>query len=165
VIIITQDKLSIRKLSIEDRPVVVRILNETPSFSQEDAMLALELIDVYFNVPDQKDYEMYCGVIDDKVVGYMCFGRTPLTLGTYDLYWIVVDHNMKGKNIGTSLLKKAEEIIKERDARIMLIETSSRDDYHGTRRFYEKNGYLETEKIKDFYKDGEDRVTFIKRFR
>jgi ribosomal protein S18 acetylase RimI-like enzyme len=162
---IIKDDILIREMAKADKPSIIRILEETPSFSKDDVALALELMDIFLNVPGQKDYEMYCAEYNGKVVGYLCFGRSPLTDGTFDLYWIVVDHSMKGKSIGTLLLLKAEEIIKSMDARMMIIETSSGEGYFGTRKFYEKNGYTEGERIKDFYKDGEDRVTFIKRFR
>jgi ribosomal protein S18 acetylase RimI-like enzyme len=60
------------------------------------------------------------------------------------------------------LLKQLESTLKEDNARLIVIETSSNQQYLLTRRFYMKNGYVQAETIKDFYCPGEDRVTFMK---
>jgi hypothetical protein len=45
----------------------------------------------------------------------------------------------------------------------MIVETSSRDDYAPTRRFYNKRGYEEAARLRDFYAPGDDRVVLSKR--
>jgi ribosomal protein S18 acetylase RimI-like enzyme len=45
----------------------------------------------------------------------------------------------------------------------MVLETSSSEDYNGTRDFYLRLGYKEAARIKDYYKDGEDKVVYEKR--
>ncbi len=135
-----------------------------PSFDADDQSVALELVDIALNDPEQMDYLFVLAVDDsDQPIGYACYGPTPLTEGTYDLYWIAVASDLSGKGIGTSLLQAVEEDIQSRNGRMLIIETSSSDGYEKTRQFYLKNGYPLTETIKDFYRPGEDRVTFIKR--
>ena len=47
---------------------------------------------------------------------------------------------------------------------MVLIETSSRDDYSQTRNFYTACGYREAARVPDFYDAGDDRVIYVKQF-
>ena len=155
-----------RELTRSDRSSIVKILSNIESFHADDRAVALELIDIILNDPNQKDYAAL--VAEDEagqVTGYICFGPTPLTEGTYDIYWIGVDPTFAGKGVGSQLLASTEDRLRQQNGRMIIIETSSSPEYDLTRRFYEKNGYILAERIKDFFKEGEDRVTFIKRLR
>jgi hypothetical protein len=46
----------------------------------------------------------------------------------------------------------------------LVVETSSRPDYSGTRHFYEARGYRQAATVADFYAPGDDRVIYTKRF-
>ncbi|HWP46393.1 MAG TPA: GNAT family N-acetyltransferase [Candidatus Limnocylindrales bacterium] len=158
-------KVTIRKLLPKDRERLVNILEATGMFTPEEVMCALELIDIYLLHPEQKDYCIICVVdAEDQVMGYACFGPVPLTRGTYDLYWIVMDPAQQGLGLGSQLLKRVEEEISKKQARMLLIETSSQPKYTKTRNFYLKNGYVEVSRIRDFYSVGDDRVTYQKTF-
>ncbi len=157
--------VQLRELQKKDRAGLEKILADIPSFDKEDQEIALELINMALENPKQKDYLFSIAVDEnDSPIGYACFGPTPLTDGTYDLYWIAVDHHLAGKGVGTLLLKAVEDDIRRRKGRMLIIETSSSEAYEKTRKFYYKNDYPLAESIKDFYRKGEDRVTFIKRF-
>ena len=109
----------------------------------------------------QGDYITF--VIDeDGVRGYVCIGPVPLTQGVYDLYWIVVDAAARGRQYGQRLLRFAEEEVKRRAGRMVLIETSSLPAYEGTRRFYLAAGYPEVARIANFYKPGDDKIIYGK---
>lgn len=154
----------LRSMHKEDRPGLAGLLAGIPSFDTEDQAVALELVDIALTDAGQNEYLFVLAVDDnDQPIGYACYGPTPLTDGTYDLYWIAVSADLAGKGIGTSLLRAVEEDLRRRNGRMLIIETSSSEAYDKTRQFYLKNGYPLTETIKDFYRPGEDRVTFIKR--
>jgi ribosomal protein S18 acetylase RimI-like enzyme len=141
----------IRKLENRDREKIERILIDTNNFNDEEIKIAMELIDVYLNNPEQKDYEIYVDNDENTINGYVCIGPRPLTSGTYDLYWIAVNPNVQSKGIGSKLVDHAEKVLKDRNARLLLIETSGKSSYEKERRFYEKNNYKEFITIKDFY--------------
>jgi len=154
----------IRKLEATDRDELKRILFDTNHFNDEEIKIALELIDVYINDKTQKDYNIFVFETDDtnKVSGYICFGRRPLTSGTYDLYWIAVDPNIHGKGIGSKLVKFMEDELKNMNGHLVLIETSGQENYKGERTFYERNGYKVQTVIKDFYREGDNLVVYHK---
>jgi GNAT superfamily N-acetyltransferase len=155
----------LRVLNNQDRHGLEKMLSTIPAFDDDDQAVALELVDIALDDPAQTDY-LFLLAVDaaDQPIGYACYGPTPLTEGTFDLYWIAVTADLAGKGIGTSLLQAVEEDIQRRNGRMLIIETSSSDGYEKTRQFYLKNGYPLVETIQDFYRPGEDRVTFIKRF-
>ena len=156
-------EIEIRELIRKDRDSLNRLLSKITVFDANDRAMAIELADIYLDKPAQEDYDFFIASDKDgEVIGYICYGPTPLTDGTYDLYWIAVDPAFTGQGVGTMLLKGVESAVKNKYGRLIIIETSSSQHYTLTRRFYVKNGYGLAETIKDFYRPGEDRVTFVK---
>jgi len=147
----------------EDRPAVLDIIQTTQMFTPEEVAVAAELIDIYLDQPNQRDY--FLVVAENRagrVVGYLCYGPTPLTEGTYDLYWMAVAHEEQGRGFGRELVHWLENAVREAAGRMILIETSSQPKYERTRRFYIGLNYREVSRVPDFYRKGDDRITFAK---
>jgi ribosomal protein S18 acetylase RimI-like enzyme len=100
-----------------------------------------------------------------EVQGYVCHGPTPLTDGVFDLYWIAVDPKRQGQGIGQLLLRFVENEVRRKRGRMLLIETSSKESYASTMRFYERSGYDEISRIKDFYRIEDDKVVYCKKLK
>lgn len=158
--------ITIRALRRDDRLPIKQILLETGNFTSVEIEVALELIDIYLDRPEQKDYILYCAVDQhDRVAGYVCYGPTPMTEGTWDLYWIAVDPKRQGSGVGKALLDFVENRIQTQNARLLMIETSSKPNYNATRQFYFRQNYQEIARIPDFYAVGDDRVIYRKLLR
>lgn len=155
--------MNIRSAEQRDRERIQEILLATGRFSEEEVRCAMELVDEWLAQPEKGDYLTY--VVEDRetVTGYACYGPTPLTDGVYDLYWIAVDPLYQGHGFGQVLLRFVENEIRQREGRMLLIETSSKDSYGPTLRFYERSGYDEISRIKDFYRIEDDKLVFCKR--
>jgi ribosomal protein S18 acetylase RimI-like enzyme len=159
----TDALIDIRPLRRSDREPLGRILAATKVFTPEEITVALELIDIVLQNPAQKDYIIFTGVDEaNEVAGYYCIGPTPMTAGTYDLYWIAVSPKMHNRGYGKELLEHAEEAIAGSGGRLIIAETSSQPKYENTRMFYIRSGYLEVARIKDYYKPDDDLVVFGK---
>lgn len=154
--------VTIRRLKSSDRPSLEEMLSNTSVFSTEETAVALELIDIALQNPEQRDYLIYVCEEAGEVLGYHCTGKRPMTDGVYDLYWIVVKPNSAGKGTGTQLLHHAEQLVRDLNGRWVLAETSSRAIYEKTRSFYEKNGYSVVASIPDFYSVGDALMIFGK---
>ena len=156
-------KINIIEPVDSDRPALVRLLSRVQEFDDVDIAIALELLGVYLSNSTQKDYIFRVAITEQNLMaGFICYGPTPLTEGTYDLYWIAVDPAYAGQGIGTQLIEQMEYDLIAHHVRLVIIETSSARKYILTRQFYLKNGYFLAEVIPDFYRWGEDRVTFAK---
>lgn len=134
------------------------ILDATAVFRPDEVEIALELFDDAVT----GDYEFLGGFDHDDLVAYACFGATPGTDRTFDLYWIAVHPRAQGNGSGSHLLAEVEQRLRDRGARLLVVETSSRPEYNATRRFYLARGYHEAARMRDFYAVGDDRVIYTK---
>lgn len=155
---------TIRPLELHDRNRVRDIVVATGHFTETEVAVALELIDAWLTAGEASDYLLYVldAAADAGVLGYICLGPTPLTEGTYDLYWIAVDPAFQGHGYGQRLLQFAEREVERRHGRLLLIETSSRELYGATARFYERSGYALVARIPEFYRAGDDKLVYAK---
>jgi ribosomal protein S18 acetylase RimI-like enzyme len=123
---------------------------------------AVELVDLALT-PNNKDYTILVADREGPLVGYACYGPTPMTEGTYDLYWIASDPTVRGQGIGASLIAGMEADMRRRGARIIRVETSATEAYGPTRGFYASMKYTEEARFRDFYKVGDDLIVLAKR--
>jgi ribosomal protein S18 acetylase RimI-like enzyme len=166
-------------MTAKHRNCVREILFATGVFREEEIAVAVELFDSSFgaeggtdranpvfadNPPASSDY-FFLGAFtpEEELAGFACYGPTPATDRTFDLYWIAVHPAMQGSGSGTILLNEVERRLKGLDARMVVVETSSRSDYRNTRGFYLRRGYVEAARARDFYAPADDRITFTKR--
>ena len=124
--------------------------------------VATELVDLALQ-PNNRDYKILVADRDGTLVGYVCYGPTPMTEGTYDLYWIASDPKVRGQGVGASLVAGMEADLRRRAARIIRVETSATEAYGPTRGFYASMKYTEEARIRDFYKVGDDLIILSKR--
>jgi len=155
----------IRSLKPSDVGKIEMLLKGIPNFNNEEIKVAMELVNIAANDPNQTDYNIFVYEEDDQILGYHCTGRRPLTDAVYDLYWIVADPSKSGSGIGRKLLEHAENFVSERNGRWIIAETSSRAEYLSTQNFYFRNNYTILGEIKDFYSVGDNLLIFGKFFK
>jgi ribosomal protein S18 acetylase RimI-like enzyme len=128
---------------------------------------ALELLAAVLDPPEGNTYEARVLVDehDDIPLSYACFGQTPMTDATFDLYWMITSSEHRGRGLGATLLERLEDELRARGGRTLRVETSSLEGQGGARRFYLRAGYQEVGRIPDFYRPGDDLVTLAKRLR
>jgi len=155
----------IRPVTRDDKPEVIRLLRAIPEFEPPEVMVAEEVIDSYLDQPSGSGYYIQVAVVESKVSGYVCYGPTPMTEGTWDLYWVAVSAERQGRGIGSALVTLAENEVRIAGGRQIIIETSSKPGYEKTRRFYFSQGYQIVGCIPDFYTTGDDKLILQKRLR
>jgi ribosomal protein S18 acetylase RimI-like enzyme len=155
-------RVALRPLSRADRQAVAKILEECGAFSPEEVGVALGLVDAGF--AGDPDYELLAAVCSDEVAGYACYGPSPFTQSSYDLYWIAVDPAVQGAGVGRALLAGVESRVAAAGGKLLLADTAAKPSYARTRAFYEAAGYAAEARIRDYYAPGDDRITYAKRF-
>ena len=73
---------------------------------------------------------------------------------------IAVRPDLQGDGRGTSLMRYAEQDLRERGQRLLLVRTSGTPQYAATRAFYAGLGYAEHTRVPDYWTDGDDLVLF-----
>jgi GNAT superfamily N-acetyltransferase len=150
---------ALRPLTAADRDRLEEITRAVRVFRDDEIPVALEVFDAA--VAGSPDYTVLGAVLDGQLVGWICWGPTPCTLGTYDLYWMAVDPAVHSTGIGTALVREMEGRLAG-SARLIVVETAGRPDYRPTRAFYEARGYRRSAVIRDFYAPGDDQVVYVK---
>lgn len=97
-----------------------------------------------------------------EIVGYTCYGPVPGTQSSFDLYWIVVRQDRRGGGIGRALLAQTEEAVASLGGSRLYAETSSRELYDPTRRFYRSAGFRQEAFLENFYAPGDGKIIFVK---
>ncbi len=121
-----------------------------------------EMISDYLNNAETQDiWFTYLDENTPKAVGY-CVPEK-LTNGTYNLLAIGVSQDTQRNGVATEMMTYIEQQLKQKDGRILIVETSSDDAQIGARKFYEKIGYNQMAVIKDFWNEGEDKIVFWKK--
>ena len=156
-------KYYLRSMVPIDKEQIMSLLYKTSEFLPEEVLVAEEVIDAYLECPF-RDYFIEVATVDATVVGYICYGKTPLTKSSWEVYWLAVLKEHQGFGIGKALLRFSEEDIVNRGGKLMLIETSSKTNYLNTRRFYRHNGFRRIARIVDFYDQEDHLILFEKRF-
>lgn len=90
----------------------------------------------------------------------------PFADRVWNLYFIAVRPAEHGRGTGTDLLAYVESTLRdagEATARVLIVETSSTDQYAATRAFYVARGFDEEARIREFYGPGDDKVVFWKK--
>ena len=160
----------IRELRRDDRPRVAAILTSTGSFHPDEAAVAIELFDLGISAdegegPLDPDYR-WVGALDGaELSGVACFGPTPATEGTFDLYWLAVAPSHQGRGVGKALLGHVEAGVCALGGRLLVVETSSASPYESPRAFYAARGYALQATIRDFYRPGDNRLILARRTR
>src|SRR3954471_15490226 len=120
--------LHIRPLQLRDRAPLHQLLTKDGLFTREEVSVALELIDGALAEPGG-EYRVLCADVDKALAGYVCYGPTPMTEGTWDLYWIVTHPDARGNGVGRTLVGKMEAELRAIGARLVRVETSRLDCY------------------------------------
>ncbi len=163
----TNGAVDVRASTYEDRTAIYDILMHSGIFGHSDA----ECVDEMFvetwtkrqNDPD--NYRWLSCWADGRIVGFACYGTESLTQDTWDLFWVCVLPQARGKGVGQTLMAEAEAQARAANGRVMVIYTSSTEKYAPARRLYERAGFTCAAVIPDYYSDGDDLNIYWKRLR
>jgi GNAT superfamily N-acetyltransferase len=131
-------------------------------FSKEEVSVALELIDAALAEPGG-EYRVLVAEHDGELAGYVCYGPTPMTEGTWDLYWIATHPRARGRGVARALTQRMEAELRTVGARMVRVETSQLDGYGAAHAFYAALQYPVVARMHDFYKPGDDLLVMMKR--
>lgn len=154
----------IRPLAAGDRAPLEEVLRSDATFGDDELAVALELIDDALADPGS-DYWVRVAELDELVAGYLCFGPTPMTRSTFDLYWLVTGAAHRGRGVARALVEAMEAELRARGGGGVRVETSDSEGYGAARQLYARLGYPVAGQLCDFYGPGDDLVIYYKRIR
>ncbi|MEM7039477.1 MAG: GNAT family N-acetyltransferase [Bacteroidota bacterium] len=148
----------VRMVSEQDLPYLKQVLDTIELFPSD---MLDDMISAYFNDPQSEDI-WFTATENDQPIAIGYCAPEKLTDGTYNLHAIGVRGDIQGKGTGSKMMVFIEDHLRSSGKRILLVDTSGTDAFAGTRAFYERLGYAKVAVIRDFWADGDDKVTFLK---
>lgn len=145
----------IRPVQAPDLPQLKQVIDSTELFPSDmlDDMLAGYL--------EKKEECLWLTTDNAHAVAYCAPEK--MTEGTWNLYLLAVHASQQGNGVGTQLLQRLEETLASQKARVLLVETSGNDEFDRTRQFYQKRGFVEEARIREFYQEGDDKIIYWKK--
>lgn len=110
---------------------------------------------------ETQDIWLTCST-DTTVIGFCFAAPEQLTDGTWNMLAIAVHPDHQGTGCGAAITQHLETEIKNRDGHILIADTSGTAEFAETRAFYQKRGYTQEARIRDFWGPGDDKVVFWK---
>lgn len=149
----------IRMITKSDTEHLKRVLDSIELFPSE---MLDDMIYDYLNHPESQEI-WFTATKNNIPISIGFCAPEKLTEGTYNLYAIGVKRDAQGKGTGGKMMNFIENYLKEKGHRILIVDTSGTDDFKKTRMFYEKLNYNQEAVIRDFWKEGDDKVVFWKK--
>lgn len=146
-----------------DVPRAREVAAATGFFRPDEVDVAAELFEERLAKGDASEY--FFVIADDhrgEMIAYANYGPIACTLGSFDLYWIVVHPDAQGRGLGRGLLQEVEHRVRAAGGRRVYIETSSQPKYEPTRAFYTACGYTLEATLPDFYAPGDAKLVYAK---
>lgn len=147
-----------RALLRADLPSIASILDATGLFP---SALLPAMAEPFLSAMADHLWLVICD--SDQVIGFAYCEPERMTDGTHNLLAIAVSPDRQRMGIGTMLVAATQRHLAGLPARILLVETSSLDEYAGTRAFYDQQAFCREAVIRDYYGDGEAKLVFWKR--
>ena len=148
----------IRPTTPDDATAVLALAKAAIGFEPNELQVLREMLANYFEGNNEHFW-----LTDDDVNGPVAAAYCApelMTNGTWNLLFIAVHPDYQGQGRGSALIRYVEQTLKERGARLLLVETLA--SFERTRAFYRQCGYDEEARIRDFYETGHDKIVYRK---
>ena len=154
----------IRPTELGDSQALLNLAQRTGVFKAHEIQALGEVLADYHATNKRLDHVSVTYEEHGEILGFAYYAPASMTDRTWYLYWIAVTKQTQARGIGSKLLTFAEDDVRAKRGRMLLIETSSLPAYAPTHQFYRKHQYHQAAKIADFYADNDDLVVYCKKF-
>jgi ribosomal protein S18 acetylase RimI-like enzyme len=157
--------MTIRPAVPFDVDAIARIAVATKMFAPEDVGFVEEVVTGASDGTLVDHHWLVSEGDDGVVVGAAYYAPEPFSDRMWNLYFIAISPTCQGAGIGGELIDHVEYELRLRgpaDSQVLIVETSSTDQYLRTREFYPKHGFVEEARIRRFYGPDDHKVVFWK---
>ncbi len=153
-----EEPMKIRQTNQDDIAAMQEVLDRTELFPSE---MLPDMVGEFLSDDESSDIWLTCEA-NGKAVGFCYAVPEELAEGAWNMLAVAVLPTEQGNGFGGAITKHLEVELKKRGQRILIADTSGKDEFAQTREFYRKNGYSEEARIRDFWAAGDDKVVFWK---
>ena len=157
--------MNIRAAVRADIEAIKTIAVETDMFSPDDAGFVDGAVTGSLDGTLEDHRWLVSETAGGTVIGAAYYAPEPFSDRMWNLYFIAVTPARQGGGVGAALINRVESELRQRgpgDAQVLIVETSSTDQYAMTREFYPKHGFVEEARIRRFYGPDDHKIVFWK---
>ncbi|HAU8265146.1 TPA: GNAT family N-acetyltransferase [Kluyvera intermedia] len=149
----------IRPVESSDIVPLLDMLQKSGQFDDEGVLHVRDTLKNYFS--GESD-ELWFSAEQEGFAGIAYCAPEVMTNDVWNLLmlWISPAHQRQG--VGNALIKQIEKELRNKHARLLLVETSSLIDFSAARAFYSKQGFIREATIRNYYAINDNKVIFIK---
>lgn len=149
-------------MSESEKSRYIEIARNVGVFTAAEIDIIIEILNVH-EKSNGKEYIVFNYKDGDSIIGFIIFGRTPLTEFSWDIYWLIVNNDQQRKGIGRKLVKECEDfILRNENKAILRVETSTKKEFAHARNLYIKQNFKEAGRIPNFYREADDLIVYYK---
>lgn len=149
----------IRDTSASDKPAVLKIIKDSGQFDDDSLAHVESTLDVHL---EENSGAIWLTADDGQPVGISYCNPEPVTSGTWNLLMLWTRKDREGQGFGAALVAETEQRLREKGARLLIVETSGLSDFEVARAFYAKCGFVHEATIKDFFATGDNKLIYTK---
>ena len=143
---------------------IEQLVLATGVFSPAETGIARELVEENLTRGEAASgYRFIIADGPDGIEGYTCYGPIPGTDRRYELYWIAVSREARGRGLAGRLMQATENAVRKVGGAWLFAETSTREEYTPARLFYISQGYRQIAEIPDWHADGDGLAVYGKK--
>ncbi|MBT1676389.1 GNAT family N-acetyltransferase [Curtobacterium aurantiacum] len=151
--------VDIRPYTALDQEAVVEVMVLAEMFAREDAPFLEDALDRHLTSTREESRSLVASV-DGRVLGAVLARAEEATDRVWDITMIGVRTDQQGHGIGQALMRAVESALIEGGARMILVRTSSTEQFAPARAFYLRLGYEQVAQVSDYWTEGDDLVVF-----
>ncbi|MBD2089693.1 GNAT family N-acetyltransferase [Microcoleus sp. FACHB-1515] len=152
----------IRPVTLDDTDALIALADSIELFSSDELEELRQMLDNSLSKDSDAHPFWITDDEDNELVALAYCEPERMTNGTWNLQLIGVRPTHQKQGRGAKLLRFLEQTLRERGARILLVETLGTPDFEYVRSFYRRNGFDEEARIREFYAEGADKIVFRK---
>jgi ribosomal protein S18 acetylase RimI-like enzyme len=148
-------QINIRDMCRDDIPALEVVLEQTALFPSE---LLRPMAEPWLS--GRADHRWLVAIGQQHPIGFAYVEGERMSEGTFNLLAIAVKPEAQRCGVGKALVFDLMQRLRNDGGRVLLVETSSLDEFATTRAFYEGQAFTQEARIRDFYKEGEDKIVY-----
>lgn len=153
----------IREAKVGDSPALMKVASESGLFPPEHLEDLRTMLRGHFEAGEKAEGFWLLHEEQGECLGLAYSEPELMSTGTWNMRLVAVLPERQGRGLGRALVRATEKEVRKREGRLLLVDTSGLADFQYVRDFYENCGFEREALIKDFFEDGDDKVTFVKR--
>ncbi|MBW7981585.1 GNAT family N-acetyltransferase [Enterobacillus tribolii] len=149
----------IRPVEPSDAEPLLAMLQESGQFDDEGLLHVRDTLKNYFS--GESD-ELWFSAEQQGLAGIAYCAPEVMTSDVWNLLMLWISPSSQRQGVGQALINQVEKELRNKHARLLLVETSSLIDFSAARAFYSKQGFINEARIRNYYAINEDKVIFTK---